>query len=320
MSSLPDPSPGREPGSSVSIVVPVYNSAHLIATCHAALAAVADNLPGEVEIIYVDDGSRDRTLDALKAVQANDARVRIVELAGNFGQPAAIFAAIAHARGAHLATIDVDLQCDPRDIPRVLAPLRRGYDLVSGVRTQRHDPYVRRFVSRVVRWLIGPLTGVSLRDPGCGLNALTRELAASMARFGDIGRFPKPLAARLASRIAEVEVTHVPSPRGSSYSVAALAQSFMSLLASSLGNVRAWVFLVASCAALILAAATVVSIILAIAGGLTLMVSLICGVLLVAAGLTARAALAGDYLQRIQQQASGMPMYLVRRIHERAAT
>jgi len=320
MNSVPDPSSGREAAPSVSIVVPTYNSAHLIFACHAALAAMADTLPGEVEIIYVDDGSRDGTLDALKAVQADDARIRIVELAGNFGQSAAIFAAFAHARGAHLVTLDVDLQCDPRDIPRVLVPLRQGYDLVSGVRRQRHDPYVRRLVSRVVRWLIGPLTGVSLRDPGCGLNALTRELAASMARFGNMGPFPKPLAARLASRVSEVEVTHAPSQCGSSYSVAALAQSFMGLLASSLGNVRAWVFLAASCAALILAGVTIVSIILAIAGPVTFMASLICGVLLVAAALTARAALGGDCLQRVQQQASGTPMYLIRRIHERAVT
>jgi len=175
-------------------------------------------------------------------------------------------------------------------------------------------------MSRVVGWLIGPLTGASLRDPGCGLNALTRELAVSMARFGDMGRFPKPLAARLASRVAEVEVTHAPPPRGSSYSAAALAQSFMGLLTSSLGHVRARVFLVASGAAFILAAATIVSLFLAIVGALTFMVSLVCGVLLIAVGLTARAALAGDYLQRVQRQATGTPMYLIRCIHERRTT
>jgi glycosyltransferase involved in cell wall biosynthesis len=118
----------------VSIIVPVWNGAELVVTCQSKISTVVDELIGGAEVVYVDDGSRDGTLAALQRLQAGDARIRIVELAGNFGQHAALLAGIERARGQHLVTLDVDLQCDPRDIPAVLAPLGQGCDLVCGVR------------------------------------------------------------------------------------------------------------------------------------------------------------------------------------------
>ena len=128
----------------MSVVVPVFNGAELIPECQAALSPVLDAMAGGAEVIYVDDGSTDGTLDALHDVQRRDPRVRIVELAANFGQHAAFTAGFEQARGRYLVTLDADLQCDPADIPRLIEPLTRGFDLVSGIRRDRQDPTARR--------------------------------------------------------------------------------------------------------------------------------------------------------------------------------
>src|SRR5262245_5102083 len=123
----------------VSVVVPVFNGADLVAACQAALDPVLDAIDGGAEVVYVDDGSSDGTVEALRSVQGVDRRVRIVELAANFGQHAAFTAGFEHARGRYLVTMDVDLQCDPSDIPRLVEPLTQGFDLVSGIRRGRQD-------------------------------------------------------------------------------------------------------------------------------------------------------------------------------------
>ncbi|MFI5244480.1 MAG: glycosyltransferase family 2 protein, partial [Gemmatimonadales bacterium] len=129
----------------ISIVIPVFNNgAAMIRECHAALGATLATLSEPAEIIFVDDGSRDDTLEALKAIQRADPRVRVLEFAANFGQHAAFSAGFDAVRGDVVVTMDVDLQADPADIPRMIAPLRNGYDLVSGVRTNRRDPAMRR--------------------------------------------------------------------------------------------------------------------------------------------------------------------------------
>src|SRR4026209_1973713 len=110
-----------------SVVVPGVHAADLVPACQAALSPVLDTLSGGAEVVYVDDGSSDGTIDALKAVQDADPRVRIVELASNFGRQAAFTAGFEQARGRYLVTLDVDLQCDPTDIPRLIEPLTRGY-------------------------------------------------------------------------------------------------------------------------------------------------------------------------------------------------
>ena len=145
----------------VSIIVPMFNGAELVPECHAALSPVLDQLEGGAEVIYVDDGSSDDTMDMLRRVQATDPRVRIVELAANFGQHAAFTAGFEHAQGRYLVTLDADLQCDPADIPRLIEPLTRGYDLVSGVRVNRQDPGARRLFSRATTSIVSRLAGSS---------------------------------------------------------------------------------------------------------------------------------------------------------------
>ena len=136
----------------ISIVIPVFNNGEpMVRECHAAISAVLATLPEPAEIIFVDDGSRDGTLAGLKTIQLADPRVRILELTANFGQHAAFSAGFDAARGDVVVTMDVDLQADPADIPKMIAPLRQGFDLVSGVRMHRQDPLMRRAASEIGR-------------------------------------------------------------------------------------------------------------------------------------------------------------------------
>jgi glycosyltransferase involved in cell wall biosynthesis len=307
----------------VSVIVPIFNGAELVPDCHAALAPVLDRLEGGAEAIYVDDGSTDESIAVLKRVQATDPRVRIVELAANFGQHAAFTAGFEHARGRWLVTMDVDLQCDPADIPRVIEPLSRGYDLVSGVRLDRQDPGARRLFSRATTSIVSRLAGVELRDIGCPLNAFTDDVARSLAPFGELRRFLKPIAVRVARRVTEVEIQHRPRPRSraSSYSATGLVRLFMDFFVNAIGDVFAWVFVVAAALAGLLLAAGLLLMVLGLLPGTTGALTGI-GVWAVLLGVQATVlalfGLVGDYVQRIYRQSSGRPFYLVRRVHDGA--
>ncbi len=309
--------PGGRP--LVSVIVPVFNGADLVSSCQAALSHVLDGMSGGAEVVYVDDGSTDGTVDALRQAQLEDRRVRIVELVANFGQHAAFTAGFEHAHGRYLVTFDADMQCDPADIPRLIEPLRHGYDLVSGVRLHRQDPAARQVFSRLTTSLVTRLAGVPLRDIGCPLNAFTDDVARSLAAFGELRRFLKPLAVRVARRVTEVEVQHRPRPvkrHASSYSATGLVRLFMDFFVNALGDVFAWVFLIAAVGSALLIPVTAGTAIGAATGLLGGMVPVGAGVLAIAATLVALLGLAGDYVQRIYRQSSGRPFFLVRRIHE----
>jgi undecaprenyl-phosphate 4-deoxy-4-formamido-L-arabinose transferase len=304
---------------STSIIIPLYNSAGLIAACHAALVDVIDKLPGESEIIYVDDGSRDHTLVIACQLQAQDGRVRVVELATNYGQHAAILAGIECARYESIVTLDVDLQCDPRDIPRILAPLANGSDFVSGVRVDRFDSRRRRLFSRLTTVLVRHLSGVPLQDVGCPLNALTSGLARDIARCGELRRFAKPLAALLARKVTEVEVRHAPHPshkRASTYSSTRLINLFMDFLVTALGSVFAWAFMIFAVLAVAFGITTIGATAVCIVTGRPTLLPFATGALCAFSGLSMMVALVGEYMQRIYRQTSGVPMYIVRRVYE----
>jgi glycosyltransferase involved in cell wall biosynthesis len=307
----------------VSVIVPIFNGSTLVPDCHAALSPVLDQLDGGAEVIYVDDGSTDDSIDVLKRLQAHDPRVRIVELAANFGQHAAFTAGFEHARGRFLVTMDVDLQCDPADIPRIIEPLTRGFDLVSGVRLDRQDPGARRLFSRATTSIVSRLAGVALRDIGCPLNAFTDDVARSLAPFGELRRFLKPIAVRVARRVTEVEVRHHPRPkrRGSSYSATGLVRLFMDFFVNAIGDVFAWVFVIAAALAAMLLAGGMLLLVIGLLPG-TSNARTLTGIwvllLAIQAALLALFGLAGDYIQRIYRQSSGRPFYLVRRLHDGA--
>jgi glycosyltransferase involved in cell wall biosynthesis len=303
----------------ISIVIPVYNSgSRLLNDLHAALAPVLARL--DAELLLVDDGSSAETRDALHELYRRDGRIRVVELATNFGQHAAFSAGFDQARGNFIVTMDADLQADPEEIPRLVAPLRDGYDLVSGVRLNRKDPLLRRMSSLAVTRLVAGTTGVRLRDIGCPFNALSRDVARSVGTFGEMRRFLKPLAVRIAHRVTEVEVTHRARPAQkprSSYSATGLIRLFMDFFVNSLGDVFAWVFVVSAAVSALMFLTSAIALGVWLVGRAASAVLLGAVGLGVFAGLVGVFALAADYVQRIYRQSSGRPFYLIRRVLER---
>jgi glycosyltransferase involved in cell wall biosynthesis len=298
----------------VSVVVPFYNAGRdMVEALHRSLGSAATKLAGGVELIYVDDGSTDDTLDALRDVQQRDARVVVIELAANFGQHAAFSAGFDRTHGRYIVTMDADLQCDPEEIPLLLAPLEQGYDFVSGVRKGRRDPRSRQLWSRLLTGIVTSMTRVKLHDVGCPFNACTADVVHAVSTFGELRRFLKPLAVRVAKRVAEVEVSHQPRhqhvPR-SSYSATGLVRLFMDFLVNSIGDVFAWLFLIASAVCGLLVLGSLVALVLVGPIGAVLMLGLA-----LQAGLVALLGLAGDYVQRIYRQSSGRPFYLVRHVY-----
>jgi glycosyltransferase involved in cell wall biosynthesis len=173
----------------LSIVIPIYNEEENIQILHDKLKEVLDPLEKEYEILFVDDGSTDRTLPILEEIQAKDNRMVVLSLRRNFGQTAAFAAGFDFARGDVIITIDGDLQNDPADIPKLLE-LIKDNDLVSGWRKKRKDPFfTRRLPSIAANWLISNVTGVKLHDYGCSLKAYRRDVIKNLKLYGEMHRF-----------------------------------------------------------------------------------------------------------------------------------
>ena len=201
----------------LSIVIPVYNEGDNLHRLHGELADVLDTFHGSAEIILVDDGSTDRSASILRELAADDSRLRAIRLSRNFGQTAALAAGLAHATGEVIVTLDGDCQNDPADIPRLIAKLDEGYDLVNGWRVDRHDAFVtRKLPSRVANRLISLTTRVKLHDYGCMLKAYRGGLARSLRLYGEMHRFIPALAGDLGAAIAEIPVNHRARTRGTS--------------------------------------------------------------------------------------------------------
>lgn len=198
----------------LSVVVTVYNEEEnvrpLLEQLHAALDGIA------YEIIYVDDGSRDGTLAALKA--AAHPRLRVVELRKNYGQSLALMAGIDTAQGEYIATMDGDLQNDPSDIPGMLRLAQTGgWDMVAGNRVNRQDKVLlRKIPSAIANYLIRNLSGVHLKDYGCALKVFRGELAKELGLYGELHRFIPVLASLEGARITQVDVKHHPRTAGRS--------------------------------------------------------------------------------------------------------
>jgi len=201
----------------LSVVIPVFNEAENLEDLHRELAAAAAGTGRAVEFIFVDDGSRDDSFAVLKRLQAGDRRVKVIRLRRNFGQTAALAAGFDHARGDVIVTLDADLQNDPADIPRLLAKLDEGFDIVSGWRRDRKDRLLtRRLPSRLANWMISRITGVRLHDYGCTLKAFRREVIKSINLYGELHRFIPAIASTIGVAIAEIPVNHRPRTRGRS--------------------------------------------------------------------------------------------------------
>jgi glycosyltransferase involved in cell wall biosynthesis len=189
----------------ISVVVPVFNEQDNVRTLYERLTAV---LHDDVEFIFIDDGSADQTANVLAALAAEDKRVRLIRLRRNFGQTAALSAGIDHARGRIIVPMDGDLQNDPTDIPRLLAKIDEGYDVVSGWRKDRQDNLKRRLPSVIANKIISWISGVHLHDYGCSLKAYRRDVLADVRLYGEMHRFVPIYASWQGARVTELPVTH----------------------------------------------------------------------------------------------------------------
>ncbi|MFL6215528.1 MAG: glycosyltransferase family 2 protein [Blastocatellia bacterium] len=193
----------------LSIFLPVYNEEENIAPLHAKLSESLSQIGRSYEILYVDDGSTDESLARLRELALLDERVRVIALRRNYGQTAAMSAGIDHARGDVLIPMDADLQNDPADIPRLLARLDEGYDVVSGWRKDRKDAWLtRRLPSGLANRLISRIAGVTLHDYGCSLKAYRREALTDVKLYGEMHRFIPVYAAWAGARVTEIPITH----------------------------------------------------------------------------------------------------------------
>jgi glycosyltransferase involved in cell wall biosynthesis len=200
----------------LSIVIPLYNEEENVQILHDKLNHVLDSLKLDYEILFIDDGSTDRTFSILEEIQSKDLRVVVLSLRRNFGQTAAFAAGFDFARGDVIVTMDGDLQNDPSDIPKLLE-LIKDNDLVSGWRKKRKDPFfTRRLPSITANWLISNVTGVKLHDYGCSLKAYRREVIKNLKLYGEMHRFIPAVASWYGVRVAEVETVHHRRIRGKS--------------------------------------------------------------------------------------------------------
>jgi glycosyltransferase involved in cell wall biosynthesis len=200
----------RADSPAVSIVVPLFNEEENVPILQSELAAALAGL--DYEIIFVDDGSSDRTVERIAA----GAATRVLRFEKNAGQSAALYAGLHHARGGTAVLIDGDLQNDPADIPRLLAEIERGADLVCGYRAQRKDTFVKRVTSRVANFVRSRFTKDGVRDTGCTLKAMRRECIGALLPFKGMHRFIPALVKGAGYRLVEIPVNHRPRKFGQS--------------------------------------------------------------------------------------------------------
>jgi glycosyltransferase involved in cell wall biosynthesis len=225
---------GYNLGDVISVVVPMHNEERSVALLYDELRSVFEPLDVPWEAIFVDDGSTDGTFAALTRLHSAAGNVRIVRLRRNFGKAAALVAGFDQARGEIVVTMDGDLQDDPAEIPRLLAKLDEGFDLVSGWKTHRRDPLSRRILSRIFNRATGVLAGVRLHDMNCGLKAYRAEVVRGLRLYGELHRFIPVLAHYRGFRIAELPVNHRPREHGRSrYGIERYLRGFLDLLTVS---------------------------------------------------------------------------------------
>ena len=201
----------------ISVIIPAYNEEENIPVLYEKLKEVLEGLHRDYEVIFVDDGSEDRTPEILRELAEKDKKVKVIRFRRNYGQTAAMYAGFEHAKGEVIITMDADLQNDPEDIPMLLETMDKGYDIVSGWRKDRKDPLIsRKIPSRIANWIISKVTGVQLHDYGCTLKAYNSDIAKRFRLYGDMHRFLPALAKRFGARITEVPVRHHPRLYGSS--------------------------------------------------------------------------------------------------------
>jgi dolichol-phosphate mannosyltransferase len=219
------------PDPALSLVLPVHNERESLPILQAEITAIVQAHGLAVEVIYVDDGSRDGSWDVIKNLAAGDPRVRGLRFRRNFGKAAALAAGFREVRAPRAMTLDSDLQDDPAEIPNFLAHLEKGYDLVSGWKKVRHDPWHKVFASHVFNGVVSWLTRVKLHDHNCGMKAYDAAVLRELRLYGEMHRFIPVLAAARGFRVGELVIHHRPRQYGrSKYGFKRFLRGFLDLL------------------------------------------------------------------------------------------
>jgi undecaprenyl-phosphate 4-deoxy-4-formamido-L-arabinose transferase len=298
----------------VSVVIPVFNEAATLADLHQRLARTLKDLGRPSEIIFVDDGSTDRSAEVLRALHAQDAAVRVLRFNRNYGQHAAVFAGMERARGDVIVTLDADLQNPPEEIPVLLRRLDEGFDIVGGARVHRQDPLPRRLASRLVNRVTSTIVGVRMTDYGCMLRAYRRSVVEQIVACQEISPFIPALGNTFASAVAEVPVDHAPRRDGRSrYGLLRLLRLNMDLMTGfSLLPIQAVSFAGVLVAALGLAFALFLGVRRLLVGPEVEGLFTLFAILFFFVGLQILAlGLIGEYVGRIYQEVRRRPRYVV---------
>jgi undecaprenyl-phosphate 4-deoxy-4-formamido-L-arabinose transferase len=303
----------------LSVVVPVFNEEANLPELLERLTATLASLGRSYEIVLVNDGSRDRSLALLREASAGDPHLVVVDFNRNYGQHAAVFAGFEVCRGEVVVTIDADLQNPPEEIPKLVAKMEEGYDVVGSIRVQRQDSLLRRVASKIVNRMTALATGVQLSDYGCMLRAYTGPVAKVLAASREISTFIPVLADLYAGRVTEIPVAHSERRHGESkYSLWKLFRLQFDLMTSfsvlplrvtmGIGVVMSVVSILI--ALVLIAGRLIWGQLWAVSGVFTLfaLVFFFLGVQLFAIGLL------GEYVGRIYQQVRDRPRYIIRQV------
>lgn len=221
----------------LSIIVPVYNEEESLAELLRQIEEVAATNGYEKEVIFVDDGSSDASWDVISSLAKENASVRAVRFRRNFGKAAALEAGFALAKGEFVMTMDADLQDDPAEIPQFLAKMAEGFDVVSGWKKVRHDPWHKVYPSRVFNKMVSRASGVQLHDHNCGMKCYRAEVLAEITLYGERHRFIPALAGARGFKVAEVVIQHRARQFGvSKYGFTRFLKGFMDLLSVKLAT------------------------------------------------------------------------------------
>lgn len=309
------PEPGTAPY--LSIVIPVYNEEANIQELLRRLEAVTAALPQASELILVDDGSSDRSVELLRAARLSRCELVVVELARNFGQHAAVMAGFSRCRGRVAITLDADLQNPPEEIPRLLEQFEAGYDVVGTIRRDRDDPFARKLASRIVNRLVARATGQRISDYGCMLRAYSAEVVRAMVACPEKRTFIPALAMSLGRRATEIEVDHAARAEGESkYSLYKLLKLNLDLMMGFTSiplRIVSGVGLLIALTGLLFSAFLIIRRFVCgpeVEGVFTLFAILyfFIGVQMMALGLV------GEYLARVYDEIRGRPRFLIRSI------
>lgn len=215
----------------ISIIIPVYNEERNIKILYEQLNQVLKEIDKTYEILFIDDGSTDKTFNELKTIHAKDKNIKIIRFQKNFGKAAALSVGFKNVKGEVVFTMDGDLQDDPTEIPKFLSKLNEGYDLVVGWKYKRHDPITKTIPSKFFNKLTATLTKVKIHDANCGFKAFRKEVLPNLSLYGELHRYIPALVHFKGFKVTEVPVIHHERKFGKSkYGISRLLKGFLDLI------------------------------------------------------------------------------------------